>query len=478
METTRQEVDSLPTSNNSLTNNLDLIAVSQAQPKTIEQPTAPAQARTSDEPEQEKSYAAQATEWLSDKIFGCEPNPVFEEALWTAASALYDPSFRNDIYDGFQNGDACKMKTDLGAVLEANKVLDLTGDPYTRVVPREETEYFDESVRGDRETLGIGIELLPNNENPKSKSNIIETVFPGGPADKAGLKPGDRIMSANGEQTTSADYETIMGLVHGDKGTKVDLKIDRDGKMIDVSAVRDEVTVPSTVSKMVNGDTLYVRIFDFLNERTDADLAKALKDNPNAKSILLDLRGNGGGRLEEMKETVSLVMDEGTLYKQQARDMNNDRIVETTASLDKDSIVIAGGYPTVEHLPRHQNLTGDKPLVILTDRETASAAELFTAAVKDNNRGFVIGDTTFGKGIGQSTHELSNGAMLMVTSARFERPNGKWVGDGHYVKTGIKPDYTIYNSATADQFAPTSKEDNQYQFALGWLKRAERTRGN
>lgn len=426
----------------------------------------------------EKSYAAQAKEWLSDKIFGCEPNPIFEEALWTAASALYDPSFRHDIYDGFQKADACKMKTDLGAVMEANKVLDLTGDPYTRVMPKEETEYFDESVRGGRESLGIGIQLLPNNENPSSKSNIIETVYPGSPADKAGLKPGDRIMSANGEQTTSANFETIMGLLNGDKGTKVNLKIDRDGKMIDVSAARDVVTVPSTISKMVNGETLYVRMFDFLNEHTDVDLAKALKDNSNAKSILLDLRGNGGGRLDEMMETVSLFMDEGVLYKQKARDMNRDRIVETTASLDKDSIVVAGGDPIVERLPRHQNLTGDKPLVILTDRETASAAELFTAAIKDNKRGFVIGDTTFGKGVGQSTHELSNGAMVLVTSTRFERPNGEWVGDGHFHTTGIKPDHRIYNNAKADQFAPTSKEDNQYQFALGWLKRAERTNGN
>lgn len=405
---------------------------------------------------------------LLDNIFGCEPNPIYEEALELASEAYLDQSKGEQIRKG-SGQNACESKTHLDAVKQANKVLDLTGDPFTMVLPKEIAAAVHNDVAGDLSFTGIGVELVRAGTNPNEKQNIIGEVYPGSPAEKAGLQPGDRILSIDGKPTNGMKREDILNNLDGKDGSKVSIKVDRDGKMIDANATRGEYIDPATVSKMVDG-TLYLKLKDFMNDRTDTELKKALEQNPDAKSFIVDLRGNGGGRLDEMLETIGLFMDKGKLLNEEVKIPYQSQMEKGQFVLREQDIVQENSSEEPVISPRQPNLTGNKPLIVLTDNETASASELFAGAIKDNNRGLILGDKTYGKGVGQSVYTIADDAMLLVTSTKFTTPNGTWAGDGNTKKFGIEPDITVSRDPANPQYVPGSKDDMQFQYALDKLR--------
>lgn len=404
---------------------------------------------------------------LLDNIFGCEPNPIYEEALELAAETYLDQSKGEQIRKG-SGQNACESKTHLDAVKQANKVLDLTGDPFTMVLPKEIAEAVNNDVAGDLSFSGIGVELL-RATNPNDKQNIVGEVYPGSPAEKAGLQPGDRILSIDGKPTNGMKREDILNNLDGKEGSKVSIKVDRDGKMIDANATRGEYIDPATVSKMVDG-TLYLKLKDFMNDHTDTELKKALEQNPDAKSYIVDLRGNGGGRLDEMLQTIGLFMDKGTLMNEEVKIPYRSQMEKGKFVLREHDIVQDKSSEEPVIMPRQSNLTGNKQLIVLTDNETASASELFAGAIKDNNRGLILGDKTYGKGVGQSVYTIADDAMLLVTSTKFTTPNGTWAGDGNTKKFGIEPDIVVSRDPANQQYVPGSKDDMQFQYALDKLR--------
>jgi carboxyl-terminal processing protease len=235
--------------------------------------------------------------------------------------------------------------------------------------------------------------------------------------------------------------------------------------MIDLSPIREELKDPSVVSRVVGDDVLYLRVMDFLNKNVDEDIKKAMKDHPKASAFIVDLRGNQGGFVNEFLESASLFMQTGNLYYQDERlaGATGSRISTGTVNLREDDIRhITPSGETVSS-PRNPNLAGNKPIVVLADGGSASAAELFIGALSDNNRAKIVGETTYGKGILGRVVEIVDGAQLNVTSARYRTPSGRWPGDASENRFGILPDIEVKQEPF---YVPLSAADKQFRKAL------------
>jgi carboxyl-terminal processing protease len=471
METTRPLADAVAPNTieppRMLNSSLDLVALAGPQPGGNS--SAVGQAKPTDKPQerpQEPGYLEQFGTWISETIWGCAPNPTYTDALTLAAQSTYFVDKTSAIEKQIGQ-NSCKMKTEKDAVAYANKALEVVDDPYTHVLPKAVADAVKTEIAGEAQIAGIGIKLVAVGPKDTLGPNVIGSVYRDSPAARAGLQPGDIIMAINGQGTFGLPQKDVLRMLKGDDNSKVSLKVDRDGKLIDAFMTREKVTIPATNTKMV-GDTLYVKLNDFLNDKTDIELAKAMKDNPKAKSIIIDLRGNGGGRLEEMFQTISLLMDEGKIFTEESRSMSKKEIIPTKVTLERDGIKqTTGGLVIGEH-ERQPNLAGDRPVVVLVDKGSASASELFTGAIKDNSRGTIVGERTYGKGVGQGIMELNSGAMLLVTATKYKTPNGVWVGDGHNKRFGIQPDVVVPQDQA---YVPLSAGDAQFQKALELLKK-------
>jgi len=430
--------------------------------------------------QQGKSTWDEFTDWISEKLWGpsCAPNPLYEEALELSSTYLYDQT-KSSYIRSQSNKHNCEIKSHADAVRLANEVLKSTGDPFTRVYSKTEAQEFQKAIAGNESIKGIGIQL--ENEMPGTTTGasgvLVDFVFTDGPADKAGLKPGDRITAVDGKPVSGMKRDDIVNMIRGDKGTQVSLEVQRDGKTVELKPVRGDVVVPGVVSRMVDNDVLYIRMFDFMNDKTDQDLAKALRANPNAKSIIVDLRGNGGGRLDELYQTLSLLMSSGKVFDQEVRTkgfLGYPKLDHTSVALTNSGVRITQSDGSSGEIRRNPNLAREKPIAVLVDKHSASAAELFAGAMKDNGRAKIVGETTFGKGVGQSIYHISDGALVSVTDVRYKTPSGFWAGDGHNKRVGIAPDVEVKQTGP---FVPLGASDAQFQRALE-VVRGTKVNGN
>ncbi len=398
----------------------------------------------------------------------CEPNPLFEEALKLTREKFFDVTKTATLPE--QSGKYnCKIKTHQDAVDAANEALKITGDPYTRVWPREEEAESARSIEGNSSDAGIGLYLVwPedfNKPGTSSENSVVEVVFPGSPADKAGLKPGDIIKSIDGKSTNGLTQTQIWDLLDGNEHTKALLKVDRDGKMLDLSPIRSKVEEPATISQVVGDDVLYIKIMDFVKDNVDADIKQALENHPKTSALIIDLRDNPGGRVQELLETAPLLMQSGNLYyyDERVNDSTGTRISSGHVNLRDNNIreITPSGETII--IERNPNLAGKKPIVILANGGSASASEMLIGALSDNNRAKVVGETTRGKGIMQDIIDIADGAQLNVTSARYRTPSGRWPGDANENRFGILPDIEVKQEP---RYVPLSSADKQFQKAL------------
>jgi len=313
-------------------------------------------------------------------------------------------------------------------------------DRFSEYFSPESREAFNQEIEG--RFSGIGLSIVP----VKRGLRVVQ-VFPGSPAAKAGIVPGDTIVSVGGESIAGESSEAATRKIKGPEGSQVTVGVRdaKSGKVRQLTLTRAEVELPNVSSKLkkVDGEKLgYIRILSF-SEGVHAELAKAVEkvEREGAEGILLDLRGNPGGLLEEAVRSASLFLPEGEV------------VVSTKSRTQGDSVHKTSGEP----LPK-------RPLAILVDRNTASAAEILTAALADDAGAPVVGTRTYGKGVFQEEKDLANGGALKLTVGEFFTPAGVNLAESH----GIHPDV----KASDD---PETKPDEAEERALEVL--AGRVRG-
>lgn len=313
---------------------------------------------------------------------------------------------------------------------------DFEDDPYTAYMSKQELEAFSSSINQD--FIGIGVQYTKVND-----VGLITKVLADSPAERAGLLAGDIFSFVDGLSIAELTADEIKQLVVGEKGTIVTVTITRDNETFDVHIPRGAVSYTVTG---VQEDDFYYLVIESFGQTTGKEIMSYLDEN-TSRNIIIDVRSNSGGYQTSVQEVSGLFIGNGQVYLKQEDNQGNmkeDRtICSKTYSFDK--------------------------IAILTNGKTASAAEVFTIALKESlDNVVIIGDTTYGKGVIQNTHMLSNGAALKFTDYYWYSPNGTSIH-----KTGIKPDIEVkenvlYNEAyiSMDEDEVFKKEDVSSQIRL------------
>lgn len=363
------------------------------------------------------STPAAAQDSSRDEAFA----PVFE--AWEYLNTYYvDPLDQEMLIDGMLTG-----------------LLDSPGDPHTDYMNLSRYTDARDDLAGSYE--GIGASVRPD---PDSGILTIVRPFPDSPAEEAGLLPGDQIITVDGENVVGLEQEEIILLVKGPAGTPVVLGIQRDGQeaVLDITVTRGRIELPSLEYEILEGDVLYVLLYDF-SQDADEELAAILaeEDVENLNGFILDVRGNTGGYLDTTLNIISMFVEEGPIFIQRGQD-------------GEEEIIEAYGNPIAPTVP----------MVLLVDGFSASASELVTGAMQDYDRATVIGTQTYGKGSVQTWRELSNGGGIRITIARWYTP-----ADRSVEPDGLAPDIELEYVPPAEGEAYERGNDNQIQFAIDYL---------
>ncbi|MDP4105851.1 MAG: S41 family peptidase [Bacillota bacterium] len=314
-------------------------------------------------------------------------------------------------YDTLKNGYYQKVddkKLINGAI---NGMVQSLGDPYSDYMSNTESKSFHNSISSSFE--GIGAEI-----QEKDAHIVVVSPIKGSPAEKAGLKPNDIIVSVNGKSLQGMNSTQAVALIRGKKGTKVNLVIQRPGTEapVKVSVVRDQIPINTVNGEMVGDGIAKVQITSF-SSNTSKELVNTLNDlqKQGMKGLVLDLRQNPGGLLDQAINISSLFVPKGkVLFKVEDR---NGKIKEYTSQNKGNDIM---------------------PLVVLIDSGSASASEIVSAAVNESAGVPLVGEKSFGKGTVQTAQDFSDGSNLKFTMAKWLTPDGNWIH-----KKGLKPDYPV-----------------------------------
>lgn len=305
-------------------------------------------------------------------------------------------------------------KLDLAKLSEGaiRGMIEAVGDPSQSYLTPEQ---YQEARRNNQGVAFDGIGATVNMD--ENNRLVIVSPIAGSPAAQAGLRPGDWIMAANGEDTTKMTVSEAVQKIRGPRGTKVRLTIKREGENpFDVEIVRGPIPEVTVYQRMLPEGFAYIQITQ-VTQRTGEELSNVIpeikKNNP--KGIVLDLRYNPGGSLNATIEVASQFLKEGVILE----DINGDGRRQTYR-------VKPGGQLT------------DIPLVVLVNRGSASAAEVISGAFQDAKRATIIGETTFGKGTVNTWKELSNGGAVYVSISHWYTPNGRQIE-----RQGISPDIVV-----------------------------------
>jgi carboxyl-terminal processing protease len=286
-------------------------------------------------------------------------------------------------------------------------------DVYSSYMTKDEYEAWKASALGEFE--GIGITFAQDD----SGEFVILNTITGSPAQKAGLLAGDLILKVDGKEYT--DLETLGTAIRGDAGSKVDLTYQRNNNEYTVSLIRAKIVTESVSYELRNDSIGYIKITGF-EEKTSEDFTAALRDLEvkGAKGLIIDLRNNGGGLVDSGIKIADQLIGKGTITYLQDR---NGKKEYYDSDAQKTSL----------------------PYVVLVNEGTASTSEIVAAAIKDSDDGQLIGITTFGKGVVQSTSQLPDGDAIKLTIKQYFSPLGTTIH-----KIGVTPDFIVEDNPNID----------------------------
>ena len=323
--------------------------------------------------------------------------------------------------------------------IDEQKVLDETikgyvkglGDEYSEYMTKEEWDEFQSAALGNY--VGIGIYMTTDNNG----NVIVLAPIKGSPAESAGLETGDIITAVNDENVLGTSSDDVSNKIKGEAGTEVKLTVLRDNEYIDMNVKREEIKVYHVEEKMLENNIGYMNLATFDEGCSDEFREKyqTLK-NQGAKSLILDLRNNTGGLVDEALKIADMMIEK------------DKTLLITVDSKGNKEIDKAKEDPIVE---------GD--IIVLTNEYYASASEILVGALKDNGRAKSLGTKTFGKGVIQNVFFLNDGSALKLTVNEYFTPNETKIN-----KVGIAPDYEV-------ELPEDSQEDVQLNKAIELLKK-------
>jgi carboxyl-terminal processing protease len=289
-------------------------------------------------------------------------------------------------------------------------MLDALDDPYTVYMNKQEYESFMTHTTGLYEGVGLVVE--------NGEDGLVTVVAPieGTPSDRAGIKSADKIIKVDGTEVFGEQLEKAVSMMKGPEGTEVVLTIKREGleEPFDVTIVREEIRLQTVKSQVIEDRIGYIRISAF-DQKTYEDFKNALSSLTDNKirGLVIDVRSNPGGLLDEVVNIADLLMGKGLIVYTEDRKGNRKEEVSNANSLGL-------------------------PLVLLVDGGSASASEILAGAIQDSGTGVLVGTKTFGKALVQTVYTLSDGSAIKVTAAQYYTPKGKSIQG-----KGIEPDYTV-----------------------------------
>lgn len=287
------------------------------------------------------------------------------------------------------------------------------GDPYSLYLTGDVYKSFMEQTTAAFGGVGIII------GEDKQGDFYILAVFKKGAAHDAGIQPGGKLVAVDGKKLHGMEPMLAANLVRGKVGTAVTLTIEENGKVKDYKMHRSDVVLPTVSDQMVSGDIGYIHIYTFATH-TGEEFKEALHDvkAKGARKLIIDVRMNPGGLITSVVDVANQILTRGPVVSYQAKD-------GTKQTFDIDGI------------------SKPMPMVILIDRNSASASEILAGAVQDKKEGIVMGEKSFGKGTIQSVEELSDGTALKISIAQYLTAGGRKID-----KIGIKPDVAVQQTGT------------------------------
>lgn len=343
--------------------------------------------------------------------------------------------YRN-IIDKYYLGEVDEEKLKEGAIKGYIEGLE---DPYTEYISKEEMKDYLEDTMGN--FVGIGIYMVKNTE-----ANKVQVLAPikNSPAEKAGILPGDLIVAVDGVNYTGDDMSVVSSKIKGEEGTTVTVEMLRGTETKTFELKRENIKVNPVEGKVLANQIGYIEFSSF-DEGTAKDFKAKYEElqKQGIKSLIIDLRNNGGGIVDEALEIADYIADKGSVLLYEVDKNNNEEIKKS----EHDPII-------------------SMPIVILTNENTASSSEILAGALKDLGKAKTCGVKTYGKGVIQQVLTLGDGSGIKITSEKYLTPNKTEIN-----KIGIEPDEKVELPDTVENvLLVEEKEDTQLQKAIEMLK--------
>ena len=311
------------------------------------------------------------------------------------------------------------------------------GDEYTVYYTKDEMDDQYDAAMGNY--VGIGIYMIVD----YSEGTIeVVSVMENSPALEVGMQAGDMITKVNGKELTPDTVGELSNEIKGEEGTTVNLEIKRGEETLELEVERRRIEVSHIESEMLDNNIGYIQVLDF-----DGGTAEEFKENyeslkeQGATSLIIDIRGNGGGVVDEAIDMLEMICDKDSTL-----------LIETDKN-GNEEIIKAEENPII-----------DVPIVVLVNETSASASEIFAGALKDHNKATIIGTKTYGKGVIQTLIRLADGSGIKITTEEYCTPNRNKIN-----KVGIEPDITVELPEDIEEV--TKENDTQLQRAIEELSK-------
>ena len=340
------------------------------------------------------------------------------------------------IIDKYFLGEVDEEKLKEGAIKGYIEGLD---DSYTEYISKEDMEDYMADATGN--FVGIGIYMVQDTETNKI---MVLAPIKGSPAEKAGIQPGDYIIAVDDVEYTGEEMTTASNKIKGEEGTTVKIKILRGTETKEYELKRENIKVNPVEGKVVEGNIGYIQFSSF-DEGTSEDFKAKFEElqKQGIKSLIIDLRNNGGGIVDEALEIADFILEKDDVILYEVDKNGNEEIEKS----ENDPII-------------------NMPVILLTNENTASSSEILAGAVKDHNKAKIVGTKTYGKGVIQQVLTLPDGSGLKITSEEYLTPNKTKIN-----KVGIEPDEKVELPDTVENVLTVEeKDDTQLQKAIEMAK--------
>ena len=336
------------------------------------------------------------------------PRELFLESWLLIKQSYAEPRLNNQNWSRWKKRYINKIEDNDDVYVAINTMLSSLDDPYSRLLSKE--EFIEQSNSIESKMYGIGVNIAS-----VSGKIYIVNVIKGSPADSSGLKQGDMLVSVDNHQIKGKSIFQVAQYIKGALNESVTLVILRDGQKLTKKIKRAEIKVKTVECKKLDKNTGYIHILSFIGNETPVEFISALDKVKDTKGLILDLRGNTGGLFQNAVFVANLFLKSGDIVNVIGRDG------------------LSSSYRVQEN-----QFVYDKPLVVLVDGDSASASEIVSGALKDNNRAKIVGTKTFGKGVVQKIYALPNQMGMNLTIAKYLTPSGRDINE-----KGIEPDYEV-----------------------------------